>query len=109
MQAAAFVEPEMIGLREKPVPEGDPFDALLGITTTTSRGTGAHIMKGAYPVAAGLMRHRADRDRSALSRRRFAWLRATWRGARSAARPSTAGAACDQCDSVSRLAMSRSA
>ena len=54
MLAAAFVEPGRIALREKPVPEVGPQDALLRITTTTICGTDVHILKGEYPVEAGL-------------------------------------------------------
>ncbi|WP_270933665.1 NAD(P)-dependent alcohol dehydrogenase [Falsiroseomonas oryzae] len=54
MKATAFVEPGRIELREKPVPEVGPLDALLRITTTTICGTDVHIMKGEYPVAEGL-------------------------------------------------------
>ena len=54
MKATVFVEPGRIELREKPVPEVGPLDALLRITTTTICGTDVHIMKGEYPVAAGL-------------------------------------------------------
>ena len=54
MKATVFVESGKIELREKPVPEVGPLDALLRITTTTICGTDVHIMKGEYPVAAGL-------------------------------------------------------
>src|SRR6478735_8375236 len=54
MQAAVFVEKGRIALREKPVPEIGPLDALLRITTTTICGTDIHILKGEYPVAPGL-------------------------------------------------------
>ncbi len=54
MKATVFVEPGRIELREKPVPEIGPQDALLRITTTTICGTDVHIMKGEYPVAEGL-------------------------------------------------------
>ncbi|MBT9531524.1 MAG: NAD(P)-dependent alcohol dehydrogenase, partial [Pseudomonas sp.] len=37
-----------------PIPEVGPNDALLRITTTTICGTDVHILKGEYPVAAGL-------------------------------------------------------
>jgi threonine dehydrogenase-like Zn-dependent dehydrogenase len=53
-KATVFVEPGKIELREKPVPEVGPLDALLRITTTTICGTDVHIMKGEYPVAARL-------------------------------------------------------
>ena len=53
MKAAVFVEHGRIALREKPVPEIGPLDALLRITTTTICGTDIHILKGEYPVARG--------------------------------------------------------
>ncbi|MDR5170220.1 NAD(P)-dependent alcohol dehydrogenase [Methylobacillus flagellatus] len=54
MKAAVFVSPGKIELRDKPVPEIGPLDALIRITTTTICGTDVHILKGEYPVAAGL-------------------------------------------------------
>lgn len=54
MKAAVFVEKGRIALREKPIPEVGPLDALLRVTTTTICGTDVHILKGEYPVAAGL-------------------------------------------------------
>jgi threonine dehydrogenase-like Zn-dependent dehydrogenase len=54
MLAAVFVEPGRIELREKPVPEIGPTDALVKITTTTICGTDIHILKGEYPVKPGL-------------------------------------------------------
>jgi alcohol dehydrogenase len=54
MKAAAFVEPGRIVLEAKPVPQVGPNDALIRITTTTICGTDIHILKGEYPVAAGL-------------------------------------------------------
>jgi threonine dehydrogenase-like Zn-dependent dehydrogenase len=54
MKATVFAKPGRIELREKPVPEVGPLDALLRITTTTICGTDVHIMKGEYPVAEGL-------------------------------------------------------
>lgn len=54
MKAAVFVEKGRIELREKPIPEVGPNDALLRITTTTICGTDVHILKGEYPVAPGL-------------------------------------------------------
>ncbi|WP_301358362.1 NAD(P)-dependent alcohol dehydrogenase [Stutzerimonas nitrititolerans] len=54
MKAAVFVEPGRIELQDKPIPEIGPNDALLRITTTTICGTDVHILKGEYPVAAGL-------------------------------------------------------
>jgi alcohol dehydrogenase len=54
MKATVFIEPGRIELREKPVPDVGPLDALLRITTTTICGTDVHIMKGEYPIAEGL-------------------------------------------------------
>ncbi|MNF80127.1 NADP-dependent isopropanol dehydrogenase [compost metagenome] len=54
MKAAVFIEPGRIELQDKPIPEIGPNDALLRITTTTICGTDVHILKGEYPVAAGL-------------------------------------------------------
>ncbi|WP_434627986.1 NAD(P)-dependent alcohol dehydrogenase [Chromobacterium sp. CV08] len=54
MQAAVFVAPGRIELREKPIPAVGPGDALLRVTTTTICGTDVHILKGEYPVASGL-------------------------------------------------------
>ncbi|AUH51549.1 alcohol dehydrogenase [Chromobacterium sp. ATCC 53434] len=54
MQAAVFVAPGRIELREKPIPAVGPGDALVRITTTTICGTDVHILKGEYPVASGL-------------------------------------------------------
>ena len=54
MKAAAFIAPGRIELVDKPIPPVGPNDALLRITTTTICGTDVHILKGEYPVAAGL-------------------------------------------------------
>ena len=54
MKAAVFIKPGRIALDEKSIPEIGALDALLRITTTTICGTDIHILKGEYPVAAGL-------------------------------------------------------
>lgn len=54
MKAAVFVAPGKIELREKPIPEIGPLDALVRVTTTTICGTDVHILKGEYPVQSGL-------------------------------------------------------
>ena len=54
MKAAVFVEPGRIVLDDKPVPDVEPLDALLRVTTTTICGTDVHILKGEYPVKRGL-------------------------------------------------------
>jgi len=46
IKATAFVEPERIELREMPLPEVGPLDALLRVTTTTLCGADVHVMKG---------------------------------------------------------------
>lgn len=54
MKAAVFVKPGKIILDEKPIPKVGAGEALVKITTTTICGTDVHILKGEYPVAAGL-------------------------------------------------------
>src|SRR5476651_1515771 len=54
MKAAVFVKQGTITLQEKPVPKVGSTDALIKITTTTICGTDVHILKGEYPVKAGL-------------------------------------------------------
>ncbi|MGE8657150.1 MAG: NAD(P)-dependent alcohol dehydrogenase [Achromobacter sp.] len=54
MKATVFVAPGRLEIREKPIPQVGPNDALLRITTTTICGTDVHILKGEYPVASGL-------------------------------------------------------
>src|ERR1700685_2653169 len=54
MKAAVYVERGRIVLDEKPIPAVGPLDALMRITTTTICGTDVHILKGEYPVRAGL-------------------------------------------------------
>ena len=54
MRATVFVAPGRIELREKPVPDVGPGDALVRVTTTTICGTDVHILKGEYPVQPGL-------------------------------------------------------
>ena len=53
MKAAVFVAPGQIELREVPVPEVGPTEALIRVTTTTICGTDVHIWKGEYPVEPG--------------------------------------------------------
>jgi threonine dehydrogenase-like Zn-dependent dehydrogenase len=55
MKAAVFAAPGRIELRECPIPEVGPLDALLRVTTTTICGTDVHILKGEYPVREGLI------------------------------------------------------
>jgi len=55
MKAAVFVKPGRIALDERPIPTVGPLDALIRVTTTTICGTDIHILKGEYPVKAGLI------------------------------------------------------
>lgn len=54
MKALVFVDRGRVELRDKPIPEIGPNDALLRVTLTTICGTDIHILKGEYPVASGL-------------------------------------------------------
>lgn len=54
MKALTFVSPGKIELVEKLIPKPGPTDALIRISTTTICGTDVHILKGEYPVRAGL-------------------------------------------------------
>lgn len=54
MKALIFAGPGRIELVNKPIPRPGPLDALIRITTTTICGTDVHILKGEYPVKAGL-------------------------------------------------------
>jgi alcohol dehydrogenase len=55
MKAAVFVEAGRIELREMPVPQIGPGEALVRVTTTTICGTDVHILRGEYPVKPGLI------------------------------------------------------
>jgi alcohol dehydrogenase len=55
MRATVFVEPGRIELQERPVPRPGAGEALVKVTTTTICGTDIHILKGEYPVRAGLV------------------------------------------------------
>ena len=48
MKVTAFVEPERIELREKPLPEVGPLDPLLRVTRTTLCGTDVHVINDKY-------------------------------------------------------------
>lgn len=50
MKALVFVGKNKIELREKPIPDVGPNDALIRVTTTTICGTDVHIVKGEYCV-----------------------------------------------------------
>ena len=54
MKALTFISPGKIALVDKPIPQPGYGEALMKITTTTICGTDVHILKGEYPVKAGL-------------------------------------------------------
>lgn len=55
MKAAVFVGKGQIQIREVPRPEPKAGEALIKISLTTICGTDVHILKGEYPVRAGLV------------------------------------------------------
>src|SRR4051812_13436030 len=54
MQANVFRGPDRFGLEEKPIPSAGTGEAIVKVRVTTICGTDIHIVKGEYPVAAGL-------------------------------------------------------
>ncbi len=54
MKAAVYVRPGLIELADKPIPVAGAGSVVVKITTTTICGTDVHILKGEYPVEAGL-------------------------------------------------------
>ncbi|HKO51425.1 MAG TPA: zinc-binding dehydrogenase [Polyangiaceae bacterium] len=55
MRAAVFEKPGSIKLREVPRPKPGVGEALIRVTLTTICGTDVHILRGEYPVRAGLI------------------------------------------------------
>src|SRR6187551_712819 len=55
MRAAVFEKQGSIKLREVPKPKVGVGEALIRVTLTTICGTDVHILKGEYPVRAGLI------------------------------------------------------
>jgi len=55
MTAVAFLEPGRLGVVERPKPIPRAGEAVVRITTTTICGTDVHIVRGEYPVRAGLV------------------------------------------------------
>ena len=55
MKAVAFRGPDHLVIEERPVPVPAPGEAVIRITATTMSGTDVHIVKGEYPVRAGLI------------------------------------------------------
>jgi len=55
MRAAVFEKQGSIKLREVPKPKVGVGEALIRVTLTTICGTDVHILRGEYPVRAGLI------------------------------------------------------
>lgn len=55
MKAVVFKEKDRIALEDVPRPVPGPGEALIRITITTICGTDVHIVRGEYPVKAGLI------------------------------------------------------
>lgn len=53
MRAAVFEGRERIVLRERPIPDCGPNDAIVKVTLTTICGTDVHIWREEYPVTPG--------------------------------------------------------
>jgi alcohol dehydrogenase len=54
MKANVFRSPGKFGLEEKPIPRAGYGEAVVQVRLTTICGTDLHIVKGEYPVQAGL-------------------------------------------------------
>ncbi|MGB0035788.1 MAG: alcohol dehydrogenase catalytic domain-containing protein [Candidatus Acidiferrales bacterium] len=54
MKALVFRGPKKIGIEQVPIPKPGPGEAVIRVTLTTICGTDLHILKGEYPVKAGL-------------------------------------------------------
>ena len=55
MKALVFRGPNQIAIEEVPIPRPGPGEAVIRVTLTTICGTDLHILKGEYPVRAGLV------------------------------------------------------
>jgi threonine dehydrogenase-like Zn-dependent dehydrogenase len=55
MKAVAFRGPGHLVVEDRPIPVPGPGEAVMRITATTISGTDVHIVKGEYPVQAGLV------------------------------------------------------
>ena len=55
MKALVFRRPGEIHLETLPIPRARAGEAIIQITLTTICGTDLHILKGEYPVKAGLV------------------------------------------------------
>ena len=54
MHANVFRAPGQFGLEEKIIPHAGPGQAVIQVRLTTICGTDIHIVRGEYPVRAGL-------------------------------------------------------
>src|SRR5947209_15396652 len=54
MMANVFRAPGRFGLEEKPIPKAAAGEAIIKVRLTTICGTDIHIVRGEYPVQAGL-------------------------------------------------------
>jgi threonine dehydrogenase-like Zn-dependent dehydrogenase len=55
MKALVFYGPGQIGLETVPIPRARAGEAVIRVTLTTICGTDLHILRGEYPVKAGLI------------------------------------------------------
>src|SRR3984893_18672312 len=55
MKALVFRGPNEIRIEDVPIPRPGPGEAVIRVTLTTICGTDLHILKGEYPVKAGLI------------------------------------------------------
>ena len=55
MKALVFQGPNQIRVEQVPIPKPGPGEAVIRVTLTTICGTDLHILKGEYPVKAGLI------------------------------------------------------
>src|ERR1700752_3342899 len=55
MKALVFRGPNQIAVEQVPIPQPGPGEAVIRVTLTTICGTDVHILKGEYPVRAGLV------------------------------------------------------
>ena len=55
MKALVFRGPNQIGIEQVSIPKPGPGEAVIRMTLTTICGTDLHILKGEYPVKAGLI------------------------------------------------------
>ena len=54
MKALVFLGPNEIALQELPIPQPGFGEAVIKVSVTTICGTDVHILKGEYPIQAGL-------------------------------------------------------